>query len=406
MALERGLSRVGVHRNRTSGSRLPIVILVFFSVLAPLIFFVGRGFISLVIDVVTTSTADMGPVSLDSFRKGNLAASWKVIGVESSVEDNASSEDPSKHLFHLVTDELNFGAMNVWFLLNPPGKATIHVKNVDEFKWLNSFYLNGAAETCGPVDDKYRNFSNPYISRNFNPNAWGGGGGGGAYGMNMFDLKEWKKRGITGIYHKWENMNDDRVLWKLGRLPPGLITFYGLTHPLEKSCHVLGLGYNPSIGMREIERATVIHYNSNMKPWAPEGLSFNYQVSTFSLSFLGVGAPEGWCYPHRFGSVAAPQKGLNEGGSQAQWFIDGKSAFEEIASSIEKAKSEIFITGWWLCLKLSMRRPFEGNSSSRLDALLESKAKEGVQIYILLYKVVSIALKINSFSTRICFVTF
>ncbi|OMP00495.1 alpha-1,4-galacturonosyltransferase 1-like protein [Corchorus olitorius] len=45
-----------------------------------------------VIDVVTTSTADMGPLSLDSFRKGNLSASWKVIGVESSVEDNASSE--------------------------------------------------------------------------------------------------------------------------------------------------------------------------------------------------------------------------------------------------------------------------------------------------------------------------
>ncbi|OMO78710.1 Glycosyl transferase, family 8 [Corchorus capsularis] len=646
MALKRGLSGVSVHRNRSSGSRLPILILVFFSVLAPLVFFVGRGlYISdqndiqgasrkqnvdwrerlalqsirnlitkEVIDVVTTSTADMGPLSLDSFRKGNLSASWKVIGVESSVEDNASSEsnqkatdlkqdspqvkdakildddhshdapartlrrqlrekrrekraaelvqkdveatvklenaaierskavdsavlgkyniwrkenendnpdstvrlmrdqiimakvyisiakmknkpelqeelqnklkesqhalgdsasdadlsrsahekikvmgqvlskareqlydcklvtgklramlqtaeeqvrslkkqstflsqlaaktipnaihcmsmrltieyyllppekrrfprsenlenpnlyhyalfsdnvlaasvvvnstimnakDPSKHVFHLVTDKLNFGAMNMWFLLNPPGKATIHVENVDEFKWLNSsycpvlrqletaamkeyyfkadhpttsgasnlkyrnpkylsmlnhlrFYLpqvypkldkilfldddivvqkdltglwsvdlhgkvNGAVETCGESFhrfDKYLNFSNPHISRNFDPNACGW-----AYGMNMFDLKEWKKKDITGIYHKWQNMNEDRVLWKLGTLPPGLITFYGLTHPLEKSWHVLGLGYNPSIDKREIERAAVIHYNGNMKPW-------------------------------------------------------------------------------------------------------------------------------------------
>jgi len=39
-----------------------------------------------------------------------------------------------------VTDKLNFGAMNMWFLLNPPGKAAIHVENVDEFKWLNSSY--------------------------------------------------------------------------------------------------------------------------------------------------------------------------------------------------------------------------------------------------------------------------
>ncbi|XP_073315738.1 polygalacturonate 4-alpha-galacturonosyltransferase-like, partial [Primulina huaijiensis] len=257
-----------------------------------------------------------------------------------------NAKEPEKHVFHLVTDKLNFGAMNMWFLLNPPGKATIHVENVDEFKWLNSsycpvlhqlesaamkeyyfkaahpttlsggpsnlkyrnpkylsmlnhlrFYLpqvypkldkilfldddivvqkdltglwevdlqgkvNGAVETCGESFhrfDKYLNFSNPHIAKNFDPNACGW-----AYGMNMFDLKEWKNKDITGIYHKWQNMNEDRVLWKLGTLPPGLITFYGLTHPLEKSWHVLGLGYNPSIDRLEIENAAVVHYNGNM----------------------------------------------------------------------------------------------------------------------------------------------
>lgn len=260
-----------------------------------------------------------------------------------------NAKEPEKHVFHLVTDKLNFGAMNMWFLLNPPGKATIHVENVDEFKWLNSsycpvlrqlesasmkeyyfkadhpttissgasnlkyrnpkylsmlnhlrFYLpqiypkldkilfldddivvqkdlsplwsvdlhgkvNGAVETCGESFhrfDKYLNFSNPHISRNFDPSACGW-----AYGMNLFDLKEWKKKDITGIYHKWQNMNEDRTLWKLGTLPPGLITFYGLTHPLDKSWHVLGLGYNPSIDKSEIEKAAVVHYNGNMKPW-------------------------------------------------------------------------------------------------------------------------------------------
>lgn len=260
-----------------------------------------------------------------------------------------NAKDPSKHVFHLVTDKLNFGAMNMWFLSNPPGKATVHVENVDEFKWLNSsycpvlrqlesaamkeyyfkaghpttlssgasnlkyrnpkylsmlnhlrFYLpqvypklekilfldddivvqkdltglwavdlhgkvNGAVETCGESFhrfDKYLNFSNPHIARKFDPNACGW-----AYGMNMFDLKEWKKRDITGIYHKWQNLNEERLLWKLGTLPPGLITFYGLTHPLDKSWHVLGLGYNPSIDRSEIENAAVIHYNGNMKPW-------------------------------------------------------------------------------------------------------------------------------------------
>ncbi|ERM96312.1 polygalacturonate 4-alpha-galacturonosyltransferase isoform X2 [Amborella trichopoda] len=260
-----------------------------------------------------------------------------------------NAKEPEKHVFHLVTDKLNFGAMNMWFLLNPPGKGTIHVENVDEFKWLNSsycpvlrqlesaamkeyyfkadhpttisagssnlkyrnpkylsmlnhlrFYLpqvypkldkilfldddivvqkdltglwlvdlhgkvNGAVETCGESFhrfDKYLNFSNPRISRNFDPYACGW-----AYGMNVFDLIAWKKKDITGIYHKWQNMNEDRTLWKLGTLPPGLITFYGLTHPLNKSWHVLGLGYNPSVDKSEIENAAVIHFNGNMKPW-------------------------------------------------------------------------------------------------------------------------------------------
>ncbi|KAL4567122.1 hypothetical protein LXL04_022696 [Taraxacum kok-saghyz] len=257
-----------------------------------------------------------------------------------------NAKEPEKHVFHLVSDKLNFGAMNMWFLLNPPGKATIHVENVDEFKWLNSsycpvlrqlessamkeyyfksdhqttgssnlkyrnpkylsmlnhlrFYLpqvypklnkilfldddivvqkdltglwrvdlkgnvNGAVETCGESFhrfDKYLNFSNPNIARNFDPNACGW-----AYGMNVFDLDVWKKKDITGIYHKWQNMNEDRVLWKLGTLPPGLMTFYGLTHPLEKTWHVLGLGYNPSIDKNDIDKAAVIHYNGNMKPW-------------------------------------------------------------------------------------------------------------------------------------------
>uniref|UniRef100_A0A2P2LH19 Hexosyltransferase n=1 Tax=Rhizophora mucronata TaxID=61149 RepID=A0A2P2LH19_RHIMU len=275
------------------------------------------------------------------FSDNVLAAS---VVVNSTV---VNAKDPSKHVFHLVTDKLNFGAMNMWFLSNPPGKATIHVENVDEFKWLNSsycpvlrqlesaamkeyyfkanhptstgssnlkyrnpkylsmlnhlrFYLpevypkldkilfldddivvqkdltrlwlvdlhgkvNGAVETCGESFhrfDKYLNFSNPHIARNFDPNACGW-----AYGMNVFDLKEWKKKDITGIYHKWQNMNEDRILWKLGTLPPGLITFYNLTYPLEKSWHVLGLGYNPSIDRSEIENAAVIHYNGNMKPW-------------------------------------------------------------------------------------------------------------------------------------------
>ncbi|KAH9616705.1 hypothetical protein KSS87_014109 [Heliosperma pusillum] len=107
---------------------------------------------------------------------------------------------------------------------------------------------------------------------------------------------------------------------------------------------------------------------------------------------------EGWCRPHRFGSFAPIRK--SDDGSEAQWFVDGEAGFEAIATAIENAKSEVYITGWWLCPELYLRRPFHNHENSRLDTLLEAKAKEGVQIYILIYKEVSIALKINSLYSK------
>ncbi|WOL06394.1 hypothetical protein Cni_G15128 [Canna indica] len=261
------------------------------------------------------------------------------------------AKEPWNHVFHIVTDRLNYAAMKMWFLANPPGKATIQVQNVEEFTWLNSsyspvlkqlgsqsmidyyfrshhaksdgnlkfrnpkylsilnhlrFYLpeilpkikkvvfldddvvvqkdltslwfidlkekvNGAVETCGENFhryDRYLNFSNPLIAKNFDPRACGW-----AYGMNVFDLDEWRKQNITEIYHHWQTLNEDRLLWRLGTLPPGLITFWKRTYPLNRSWHVLGLGYNPNVNPKDIEGAAVIHYNGNMKPWLEIGMT-------------------------------------------------------------------------------------------------------------------------------------
>ncbi|KAL3850979.1 hypothetical protein ACJIZ3_012861 [Penstemon smallii] len=260
------------------------------------------------------------------------------------------AKDSSKHVFHIVTDRLNYAAMKMWFLANPIGKATVQVQNVEEFTWLNSsyspvlkqlgspsmidyyfknrrtesdsnmkfrnpkylsimnhlrFYLPeifpklekvlfldddivvqkdltglwsldlegkviGVVETCGESFhrfDRYLNFSNPLISKKFDPRACGW-----AFGMNIFDLKEWRKQNITKVYHEWQNLNHDRQLWKLGTLPPGLITFWNRTHVLDQSWHVLGLGYNPNVAQRDIERAAVIHYNGDLKPWLEIGI--------------------------------------------------------------------------------------------------------------------------------------
>ncbi|KAL5200868.1 hypothetical protein ABZP36_035222 [Zizania latifolia] len=261
------------------------------------------------------------------------------------------AKKPADHVFHIVTDRLNYAAMKMWFLANPLGEAAIQVQNIEEFTWLNSsyspvmkqlesqfmidyyfkngqarpdespkfwnpkylsilnhlrFYLpeifpklnkvlfldddtvvqqdlsaiwsidlkgkvNGAVETCGETFhrfDKYLNFSNPLIANNFDPRACGW-----AYGMNMFDLSEWRKQKITDIYHNWQKLNENRLLWKLGTLPVGLVTFWNRTFPLDPSWHQLGLGYNPNINEKDIRRASVIHYNGNLKPWLEIGLA-------------------------------------------------------------------------------------------------------------------------------------
>ncbi|KAJ4729888.1 Hexosyltransferase [Melia azedarach] len=129
--------------------------------------------------------------------------------------------------------------------------------------------VNGAVETCMETFHryhKYLNYSHPLIREHFDPDACGW-----AFGMNVFDLVEWRKRNVTGIYHYWQEKNVDRALWKLGTLPPGLLTFYGLTEPLNPTWHVLGLGYT-SVDPQLIEKGAVLHYNGNSKPWLKIGM--------------------------------------------------------------------------------------------------------------------------------------
>ncbi|KAK1279439.1 putative galacturonosyltransferase 10 [Acorus gramineus] len=126
----------------------------------------------------------------------------------------------------------------------------------------------GAVETCLETFHrfhKYLNFSNPIIRGHFDPDACGW-----AYGMNVFDLVEWRKRDVTGIYHYWQERNSDHTLWQLGTLPPGLLTFYGLVEPLDRRWHVLGLGYK-DVEAGEIRDGAVLHFNGNLKPWLKIG---------------------------------------------------------------------------------------------------------------------------------------
>ncbi|KAG2324029.1 hypothetical protein Bca4012_038411 [Brassica carinata] len=244
----------------------------------------------------------------------------------------SSSKEPEKIVFHVVTDSLNYPAISMWFLLNIQSVAAIQIQNIDDMDVLPSdydqllmkqnsndrrfistlnharFYLPdifpglnkmvlfdhdvvvqrdlsrlwsidmkgkvvGAVETCKEGEPSFHsmstfiNFSDEWVSGKFSPKActW-------AFGMNLVDLEEWRRRKLTSTYIKYMNLGTKRPLWKAGSLPIGWLTFYRQTLALDKRWHVTGLGRESGIKTVDIEKAAVIHYDGIMKPWLDIGI--------------------------------------------------------------------------------------------------------------------------------------
>ncbi|KAL2238799.1 UNVERIFIED_CONTAM: putative galacturonosyltransferase 6 [Sesamum indicum] len=244
----------------------------------------------------------------------------------------STAMEPERIVFHIVTDSLNVPAISMWFLSNPPGKATVHVESIENFQWLSTkysvtlqregsidpryiselnhlrFYLpdvfpylnkivlldhdvvvqrdltrlwsinmrgkvNGAVETCkeGEISfhrmDMLVNFTDPIIANKFDPKActW-------AFGMNLFDLQEWRRRKLTEVYHKYLHLGSERRLWAAGSLPIGWVTFYKHTVALDNRWQVLGLGYDSGVRQEDIDQASVLHFDGILKPWLDIGI--------------------------------------------------------------------------------------------------------------------------------------
>jgi len=85
---------------------------------------------------------------------------------------------------------------------------------------------------------------------------------------------------------------------------------------------------------------------------------------------------------------------------RAKFLVDGCHYMRGIRAGIENARNTIYIMDWWLTPDLYLERP--ANEASRIDVLLKKKAEDGVMIYIIVYKEVSVALTIDSSWTKDC----
>ncbi|KAJ3686397.1 hypothetical protein LUZ61_015561 [Rhynchospora tenuis] len=141
--------------------------------------------------------------------------------VVNSVIRNAA--DPSRYVFHVVTDPMYLPTMQT-----PTSGAHVGLHSTTEYTFLNASY----SPVIRQIETGKQELSLLHYLR--------------------FYLPE----------------NEDGLLWKPDTvLSAGLMTFYTTTRPLEKSWHVMGLGYNPSVSHEEIRKAVVLHFNGNMKPW-------------------------------------------------------------------------------------------------------------------------------------------
>lgn len=112
-----------------------------------------------------------------------------------------------------------------------------------------------------------------------------------------------------------------------------------------------------------------------------------------SISFMLKNTP--WSQVHRFDSFAPVRTN-----AFAQWLVDGRDYMWNVSRAINMAKDVIYLHDWWISPQLYMRRPAAISQKWRLDRLLQKKAREGVKVFIIMYRNVEAAIPIDSEYTK------
>jgi len=99
-----------------------------------------------------------------------------------------------------------------------------------------------------------------------------------------------------------------------------------------------------------------------------------------------------WKSRYEYKSFAPPRESCS-----AKLLVDGNEYFGDLAKNLSSAKSEIYMSGWWLVPELPLIRP---SKCSLIEILRDRAINAGVKIYIILYKELSIALSLESQSAK------
>jgi phospholipase D1/2 len=100
-----------------------------------------------------------------------------------------------------------------------------------------------------------------------------------------------------------------------------------------------------------------------------------------------------WVEPKPYYSFAPERKN-----TASKWYVDGEHYMADVADAILAAKDEIFITDWQISPHIFLKRrgSYKNRLEWRLDNLLLKKAREGVRIFLLIYKELELAIQLGS----------
>ncbi|KAF9576193.1 hypothetical protein EC968_010316 [Mortierella alpina] len=191
--------------------------------------------------------------------------------------------------------------------------------------------------------------------------------------------------GVTRWAKNWALLRDSYIAFSptVGSDEPTDVFIFDQDFYIQHKEHALGLNmHHIEIGNRHRKIELKGDHNRDMLDWMDH--------------FTKMRQSSPWVLKHRFGSFA-PQREE----AKVRYYVDGKDYFHAVSDAILAAKTEIYICDWWLSPELYLRRPPEKNEEFRLDRLLKKKAMEGVMIYIVVYKEVSLALTLDSAHTKI-----
>ena len=119
------------------------------------------------------------------------------------------------------------------------------------------------------------------------------------------------------------------------------------------------------------------------------------QLNQFQESIQYIISSSPWAQRNRFDSFAPMRSNVF-----ARWLVDGRDYMWNVSRAISQAKDVIYIHDWWLSPELYMRRPPAISQKWRLDRLLQRKAREGVKVFVIVYRNINSAIPIDSEYTK------